>query len=108
MSHRMIAARFLFLVLDAATVPATRAQSNADVDHAMHAVELQMRALNTARDTDWMMRLVDVLPDGSTAFLVDGVLRARGRGPSNHRRLTAEKLNTLERGQRVSAARDPR
>jgi len=44
----MIAATFLLVALDLATTTA-RAQSVADVDHAIHAMELRMTALNTAR-----------------------------------------------------------
>jgi hypothetical protein len=40
---------FLSVALDLATATAARAQSVADADHAMHAMDLRMRALNTAR-----------------------------------------------------------
>jgi putative CocE/NonD family hydrolase len=53
-------------------------------------------AATSAHDTDWMMRLIDVRPDGSTLFLTDGVLRARSRDPENHGRFTAEKLNVVD------------
>jgi putative CocE/NonD family hydrolase len=43
-----------------------------------------------------MMRLIDVHPDGSTAFLTDGVLRARSRDPENGGRFTPEKLATID------------
>jgi hypothetical protein len=49
MPYRMIAAMFLFVALDLATATTARAQSVADADHAMHAMDLRMRALNTAR-----------------------------------------------------------
>jgi hypothetical protein len=49
MSYRMIGALFLSVALDLATATAARAQSVADADHAMHAMDLRMRALNTAR-----------------------------------------------------------
>jgi hypothetical protein len=48
MPYRIIAAIFLFVALDLAVVPA-RAQSVADADHTMHAMDLRMRALNLAR-----------------------------------------------------------
>jgi hypothetical protein len=48
MSRRMIATSFLLLALNVATA-AVRAQSVGDVDHAMHAMDLRMRALNAAR-----------------------------------------------------------
>lgn len=49
MPYRMIVAMILFVALDVATATAARAQSVADADHAMHAMDLRMRALNTAR-----------------------------------------------------------
>jgi hypothetical protein len=45
----MIGALFLSVALDLATVTAARAQSAADADHTMHAMDLRMRTLNTAR-----------------------------------------------------------
>jgi putative CocE/NonD family hydrolase len=53
-------------------------------------------AATSARDTDWMVRLVDVRPDGSTALLAEGVMRARNRDPENGGRFTPEKLSTIE------------
>jgi putative CocE/NonD family hydrolase len=38
-------------------------------------------ASTSARDTDWMVRLIDVHPNGYAALLTDGVLRARCRDP---------------------------
>ena len=52
-------------------------------------------AATSARDTDWMMRLVEVRPDGSTALLTDAVLRARSRNPEDGGRFTAERLSTI-------------
>ena len=49
MPYRMIAALFLLVALDLVTATAARAQSVADADHTMHAMDLRMRALNTAR-----------------------------------------------------------
>jgi hypothetical protein len=49
MTYRMIAAMFLFAALDLATATTAPAQSVADADNAMHAMDLRMRALNTAR-----------------------------------------------------------
>jgi hypothetical protein len=49
MPYRMIAAMFLLVALDLATATTAPAQSVADADHAMHAMDLRMRALNTAR-----------------------------------------------------------
>lgn len=36
-------------------------------------------AASTAHDTDWVVRVTDVAPDGTSTKLVDGVLRARFR-----------------------------
>ncbi|HVC92145.1 MAG TPA: CocE/NonD family hydrolase [Pirellulales bacterium] len=44
-------------------------------------ITARLFAMTSARDTDWMVRLVDVSPDGATALLCDGVLRARFRDP---------------------------
>jgi hypothetical protein len=49
MPNRMIAAVFLFLALPLATATTARAQSVADADHTMRAMDLRMSALNTAR-----------------------------------------------------------
>jgi hypothetical protein len=49
MPYRMIVAIFLWVALDLATATAARAQSVADADNTMHAMDLRMRALNTAR-----------------------------------------------------------
>ena len=58
-------------------------------------ITAKLYAATSARDTDWMMRLVDVRPDGSTAFLTDGVIRARNRDPDNQGRFTAERFTTI-------------
>jgi hypothetical protein len=49
MPYRMIAVVFLFVALDLATATPAHAQSVADADHAMRAMDLRMRALNVAR-----------------------------------------------------------
>jgi hypothetical protein len=49
MAYRMIAVMLLSIALDLATATSARAQSVADADNAMHAMDLRMRALNTAR-----------------------------------------------------------
>jgi acetate kinase len=49
MPYRMIAATFLLVALDLATVNSARAQGVADIDNAMRAVEMRIRGLNTAR-----------------------------------------------------------
>ncbi len=55
-------------------------------------------AATSATDTDWMVRLVDVAPDGSTALLCDGVLRARFRNPERGGRYNPAQLSRIEPG----------
>ncbi len=61
-------------------------------------VEAKLYAATSARDTDWMVRLIEVRPDGYAALLCDGVLRARCRDPKAGGAFTAEKLSTIEPG----------
>ena len=35
-------------------------------------ITAKLYAATSARDTDWMVRLIDVFPDGSAALLCDG------------------------------------
>ncbi|MHB1330023.1 MAG: CocE/NonD family hydrolase [Gemmatimonadales bacterium] len=58
-------------------------------------VEATLYATTSARDTDWMVRLVDVHPDGYAALLADGVIRARSRDPAHGGRFTATALSTI-------------
>jgi putative CocE/NonD family hydrolase len=62
-------------------------------------VEARLYAATSARDTDWMVRLIDVQPDGYAALLCDGVLRARCRDPEHGGAFTAQKLSAIEPGQ---------
>ena len=59
-------------------------------------ITAKLFAATSARDTEWMMRLIDVRPDGSTAFLSEGLMRARNRDPDNEGRFTPAKLSTIE------------
>jgi len=43
-------------------------------------VKCVLHALSSAPDTDWVVRLTDVEPDGFSRLLCDGILRARYRG----------------------------
>jgi putative CocE/NonD family hydrolase len=61
-------------------------------------IEATLYAATSARDTDWMVRLVDVQPDGRTLLLADGVLRARSRDPANAGRFNSAQLSTIEPG----------
>jgi putative CocE/NonD family hydrolase len=44
-------------------------------------------AMSTARDTDWVVRLSDVSPDGFSRIVADGILRARYRDSGQNPRL---------------------
>jgi putative CocE/NonD family hydrolase len=59
-------------------------------------VTAHLFAATSARDTDWMVRLCDVAPDGKAAFLCDGVLRARCRDEERGGAFNPEKLSTIE------------
>jgi uncharacterized protein len=59
-------------------------------------LEAKLFAATSARDTDWMVRLVDVHPDGYAALLADGVLRARCRDPKNGGAFNSAKLSEIE------------
>src|SRR5262249_12530364 len=61
-------------------------------------IEPKLFAATSARDTDWMMRLIDVRPDGHCALLCDGVIRARCRDPQQQGAFTAAKLSEIESG----------
>ena len=43
------------------------------------SIELQLVAASSARDTDFMVRLVDVYPDGRAINIAEGCIRARYR-----------------------------
>ena len=47
-------------------------------------------------DTDWMLRLSDVLPSGEARFLAEGVMRARHRDPDNNGAFNANALSELK------------
>jgi putative CocE/NonD family hydrolase len=44
------------------------------------SVRCSLFAMSSAPDTDWVVRLTDVHPDGFSRLLCDGILRARYRG----------------------------
>jgi putative CocE/NonD family hydrolase len=62
-------------------------------------VTAKLYAATSARDTDWMVRLIDVHPDGRAILLCDGVIRARYRDPGNHGKFTAKRLTSIEPNQ---------
>jgi putative CocE/NonD family hydrolase len=62
-------------------------------------IEARLYASTSARDTDWMVRLVDVGPDGYAALLADGVMRARNRDQEDEGRFNAAEFSTIEPGE---------
>lgn len=52
-------------------------------------------ASTSAQDTDWMVRLSDVQPDGRALFLAEGVMRARHRDPHRAGAYNPEQLSTI-------------
>lgn len=59
-------------------------------------IAAKLYAATSARDTDWMVRLIDVHPDGYAALLCDGVLRARCRDPKRGGAFNPERLSSIE------------
>jgi putative CocE/NonD family hydrolase len=59
-------------------------------------VTAKLYAATSARDTDWMVRLIDVYPNGRAILLCDGVIRARYRDPNNQGAFTAARLTNIE------------
>ncbi len=52
-------------------------------------------ASTSAQDTDWMVRLSDVQPDGRALFLAEGVMRARHRDPHRAGAYNPEQLSAI-------------
>jgi putative CocE/NonD family hydrolase len=59
-------------------------------------ITAQLFAATSARDTDWMIRLADVQPDGRALFLGEGVMRARHRDPERQGAFNAYQLSAIE------------
>ena len=59
-------------------------------------IEARLYASTSARDTDWFVRLVDIHPDGSSALLTEGLMRARNRDPDDEGRFNGAQLSTIE------------
>lgn len=59
-------------------------------------ISARLFAATSLRDTDWMIRVSDVHPDGRALFLGEGVMRARHRDPDHHGKFNAHKLSTIE------------
>jgi hypothetical protein len=62
-------------------------------------ITARLFSATSRRDTDWMIRLSDVHPDGRALFLGEGVMRARHRDPQRHGAFNAHKLSTIESDQ---------
>ena len=59
-------------------------------------ITARLFAASTRRDTDWMIRLSDVHPDGRALFLAEGVMRARHRDPKHRGAFNPYKLSAIE------------
>ncbi len=53
------------------------------------SVKAVLYGLSSAPDTDWVVRLCDVWPDGRSMSVCDGILRARFRNSLEHAELMA-------------------
>ena len=58
-------------------------------------ITAKLYAATSARDTDWMVRLIDVQPDGFSAMLCEGVMRARHRDPDHNGSFNPAKLSLI-------------
>lgn len=60
-------------------------------------VTATLYAMSSARDTDWIVRLSDVAPDGLSRNVADGILRARYRESAEHPTLlTPDRVERFE------------
>ena len=71
----------------------TSAPLEADLE-LLGPVEVVLYAASNARDTDFIVRISDVFPDGRAIFMTEGILRARYRGS-----LEGESVELLEPGE---------
>lgn len=62
-------------------------------------ITAKLYAATSARDTDWMVRLIDVQPDGFSAMLCEGVMRARHRDPDRAGGFNPAMLSLIEPNQ---------
>lgn len=58
-------------------------------------ISARVFAATSAQDTDWMIRVSDVHPDGRALFLGEGVMRARHRDPERQGAFNPYKLSTI-------------
>ncbi len=59
-------------------------------------ITAKLYAATSARDTDWMVRLADVFPEGRALFLAEGIMRARHRDPDRDGVFNALRLSTID------------
>ncbi len=59
-------------------------------------ITARIYASTSAHDTDWMVRLSDVQPDGKALFLGEGIMRARYRDPEKAGVFNPSKLSKIE------------
>lgn len=59
-------------------------------------ITAKLYAATSARDTDWMVRLIDVQPDGFSAMLCEGIMRARHRDPEKEGVFNPASLSVIE------------
>ena len=71
----------------------TSDELDADVE-VIGPVEITLFAASSAKDTDFIVRICDVYPDGRSIFLTEGILRARYRGSE-----AGERTELLEPGE---------
>lgn len=58
-------------------------------------IQMKLFASSSARDTDWIVHLVDVHPDGYAALLGEGVMRARNRDPEKQGAFNPARLSEI-------------
>ena len=71
----------------------TSDELDADVE-VIGPAEITLFAASSAKDTDFIVRICDVYPDGRSIFLTEGILRARYRGSE-----AGERTELLEPGE---------
>ncbi|MEQ8785938.1 MAG: CocE/NonD family hydrolase [Pirellulaceae bacterium] len=62
-------------------------------------ITARLFAATSGHDTDWMVRLIDVHPDGQALFLGEGLMRARHRDPERRGAFNPNRLSKLKPGQ---------
>lgn len=62
-------------------------------------ITAKLFAATSRPDTDWMIRLSDVHPDGRALFLAEGILRARHRDPEKDGAFNPNRLSIIEPNQ---------